>query len=561
VEYIAPRMDDATSQVRRLRDGLRLISLIVEAFAQTTTDYHSLLRTIARNLAESIPDTCVVMLRSGDHLTPVAIHDAEPDAASASSIRDAMIASQVMVTGPLFMPRIDYAALAEQVPGGAIDKLKAVGATGVLVVPLATRGELIGAVWVVRRGASRPALDELDLEIVTCLATHAALAIGNARLFAQLEHSEQLRSADDGAVQASSLLDAIVENVPEMVFVKEAETLSFVRLNRAGEELLGLRRDELIGKTDFDLFPRSEAEFFVAKDRETLRSGSLVDIREEPIHTRRGLRWLHTKKVPLIDSAGRPRYLLGISHDITAYRQVVSELSSAKSAAEVANRELEAFSYSVAHDLRTPLRAIDGFSQALVEEYGDRLDGEGTRYLARVREAAQRMAELIDDLLTLSRVARTELRRDRVDLSALATTLIATYQRLEPARAVEIVVAPSIVADADLRMVSIALDNLLGNAWKFTSKTDGARIELGTTTQGGASAFFVRDNGVGFDMDYVDKLFGVFQRLHPETEYPGTGIGLATVARIAHRHHGRVWAEGAPGKGATFYFTLTEHHG
>ncbi|HEU4731505.1 MAG TPA: ATP-binding protein, partial [Kofleriaceae bacterium] len=167
---------------------------------------------------------------------------------------------------------------------------------------------------------------------------------------------------------------------------------------------------------------------------------------------------------------------------------------------------------------------------------------------------------LIDDLLTLSRVTRSELRRDRVDLSALAHTLVAALQRSEPARHVEIVIAPGIVADADPQLTAIALDNLLGNAWKFTSKRADARIEVGVTSAGGVPAYFVRDNGAGFDMAYRDKLFGVFQRLHPESEYPGTGIGLATVARIAHRHRGRVWADGKPGEGATFYFTLQEPH-
>jgi light-regulated signal transduction histidine kinase (bacteriophytochrome) len=272
------------------------------------------------------------------------------------------------------------------------------------------------------------------------------------------------------------------------------------------------------------------------------------------------VRWLHTKKVPLLDVNGRPQYLLGISHDITERKQAHAELSQAKSDADDANRELESFSYSVAHDLRTPLRAIDGFSQALVEEYGDRLDDEGRRYLARVREAAQRMAELIDDLLTLSRVTRSDLRRDRVDLSALAHTLLVGFQRLEPGRRVETTIAPGLVADADPQLAAIALENLLGNAWKFTSRRAVARIELGVASVDGALAYFVRDNGAGFDMAYRDKLFGVFQRLHHESEFPGTGVGLATVARITQRHRGRIWADASPDKGATFFFTLAESH-
>jgi light-regulated signal transduction histidine kinase (bacteriophytochrome) len=235
-----------------------------------------------------------------------------------------------------------------------------------------------------------------------------------------------------------------------------------------------------------------------------------------------------------------------------------AELAVAKANAEHAIRELESFSYSVAHDLRAPLRAIDGFSQALVEDHGERLDDQGRRHLVRVRDAAQRMAELIDDLLALSRVTRTEVRRSRVDLSALARARLDDLQRLEPQRRVETVIAPGIFAEADPQLAAIALDNLLGNAWKFTSKRAEARIELGVVSDGGELTYFVRDNGAGFDMAYRDKLFGVFQRLHAEVEFAGTGIGLATVARIAARHRGRIWAEAAVGEGATFYFTLAE---
>jgi PAS domain S-box-containing protein len=558
----------ATPLVKRLRDGLRLVSTVAQSFAESTSDYRRLLDMIAHKIAEAIPDTCIVLLRRGEMLEVVALHDGAPGAEQrlrnpvryATPMRDATISANVLANGPLFMPRLDYDVLGEKLPGPAVAQLKAGDTTGMLVVPLASRGELHGVVWVLRHGSRHPPLDQLDLEIVSDLANHAGLAISNARLFAELQRSERLRAAEERAVQASRLLDAIIEHIPDMVFVKDAENLAFVRLNRAGEELIGRPRAELIGKTDFDVFPASQAEFFVATDRETLAATHVVDISEEPIQTAGGTRWLHTRKVPLLDASGKPQYLLGISHDITERKQAILELSAAKAAAEEANRELESFSYSVAHDLRTPLRAIDGFSLALVEDYGDELDPEGRRYLSRVRDAAQRMAELIDDLLTLSRVTRSELRRDRVDLSALAYTVLGTLQRIEPDRRVEVVIAPGLVAHADPQLTAIALDNLLGNAWKFTAKRAEARIELGQTVSDGVTAYFVRDNGAGFDMAYRDKLFGVFQRLHPETEFPGTGIGLATVARITKRHRGRIWADGRPGAGATFYFTLTEPH-
>ena len=223
---------------------------------------------------------------------------------------------------------------------------------------------------------------------------------------------------------------------------------------------------------------------------------------------------------------------------------------------ESANKELEAFSYSVSHDLRAPLRSIDGFSQAILEDYQDKLDAEGQADLRRVRAATQRMAQLIDDMLDLSRITRAEMRREEIDLSALARSLPAELQRAEPEREVEFVIADGLTANGDAHLMRIALENLFRNAWKFTGKHQKAKIEFAITQNNGKSAYYVRDDGAGFDMAYVNKLFGAFQRLHPVSEFNGTGIGLATVQRIINRHGGRIWAEGAVEKGATFYFTL-----
>ena len=228
---------------------------------------------------------------------------------------------------------------------------------------------------------------------------------------------------------------------------------------------------------------------------------------------------------------------------------------------EDANRELEAFSYSVSHDLRAPLRSIEGFSQILLEDYAEKLDEEGQNYLGRVRAASRRMALLIDDLLDLSRVSRSPLRRELVDLSAQAREITAELAKSQPEREAEFVIADGLTANGDARLLSLALENLLGNAWKFTSREERARIEFGSTTlEGRERVYFVRDNGVGFDEAYAGKLFGAFQRLHGPEEFEGTGIGLATVQRIVRRHGGRVWAEGEVGKGATFFFTLGGAH-
>lgn len=238
-------------------------------------------------------------------------------------------------------------------------------------------------------------------------------------------------------------------------------------------------------------------------------------------------------------------------------RDQLEEIVAARtSQLAAANKELEAFSYSVSHDLRAPLRAIDGFAQALDEDYGSALDQSGRDYLARIRAGAQRMGLLIDDLLRLARVSRAEVRPTTIDLSAMAADIISQIRATTPQRRVQIEIAPNLTAQGDAQLLHVALNNLLDNAWKYTSRTDAARIEVGCRSVDGKPVFYVRDNGAGFDMQYVEKLFGPFQRLHRPEEYAGTGIGLATVARIIHRHNGKIWAEGIPDRGATFYFTL-----
>jgi PAS domain S-box-containing protein len=224
----------------------------------------------------------------------------------------------------------------------------------------------------------------------------------------------------------------------------------------------------------------------------------------------------------------------------------------------LANEELTAFAYSVSHDLRAPLRAVDGYGQVLLEDYGEgtSLDREAVRLIGRMKAGTKRMAQLIEDLLNLSRVSRAPLQRSLVNLSTLTRLIGENLHAAEPERKVEWHVSPDLRASGDPQLVRILLENLLGNAWKFTSKVEHACIELGMFDESGNQTFFVRDNGAGFNPEYQDKLFTPFQRLHRESDFPGTGIGLATVARIVHRHGGRSWAEGEPGRGATFYFTL-----
>lgn len=268
--------------------------------------------------------------------------------------------------------------------------------------------------------------------------------------------------------------------------------------------------------------------------------------------------------IPVTDEQEAVQGGMVVSYDITKRKRAEQEVARLNAELEervrqrtaqleAANTELEAFSYSVSHDLRTPLRSIDGFNQAIIEDYGDQLDATAQGYLERVRNATTRMAQLIDDMLNLSQVSRSEMFVGPVNLSDLAASVIADLQRNAPERAVTVVIAPYLTAMADARLLRILLENLLSNAWKFTRKRPDARIEVGAQDEEGQTVFFVRDNGAGFDMTYAAKLFGPFQRLHAMTDFEGTGVGLATVQRIVRRHGGRIWAEAAVNEGATFY--------
>jgi len=280
-------------------------------------------------------------------------------------------------------------------------------------------------------------------------------------------------------------------------------------------------------------------------------------------------RYVETSASLLKDSSGKPIGFRGILHDITARKRAEEELKKYREQLEglvqertikleASNKELEAFSYSISHDLRAPLRAIDGFSQALLEDCEDKLDLQGKDYLIRIRAATQRMSTLIEDLLNLSRITRSEMSMEKVNLTRIVRSVINELQNSQPQRHVKIRIADGLEDIADSRLISIALENLMSNAWKFTAKQSEALIEFGSTREGSKKVYFIRDNGAGFEMTYMDKLFAPFQRLHTIDEYPGTGIGLATVRRIIHRHGGKVWAEGHTGKGATFYFSINE---
>jgi two-component system, NtrC family, sensor kinase len=287
------------------------------------------------------------------------------------------------------------------------------------------------------------------------------------------------------------------------------------------------------------------ADDYIAKssDFEVLRARVLAQIRRKQFEDENRLIREHLLRAELEAMEAR------------SAREIAESRASLVEQLESKNEELESFSHSVAHDLRAPLRSIDGFGLILLQDYADKLDDDGRQYLNYVRESAQQMSRLIDDLLALSRIARSDFRRAPVNLSAIARSVAARLAQTSPNRQVELVVADGLVADGDDGLLTILFENLLGNAWKFTSARAQARIEVGATDDE-RRAYFVRDNGAGFDMTYASKLFGMFQRLHSPTEFEGTGIGLATVQRVVRRHGGRIWAEAAVDRGATFFFVL-----
>ena len=335
-----------------------------------------------------------------------------------------------------------------------------------------------------------------------------------------------------------------------MVFVKDPVSLRFLRFNKAGEDILGYDRNDLLGKSDLDLFPADQAGFFIKRDKDVLESGLPAELEEEPIQTRNGLRWLHTRKIPVIEN-GKPVYLLGISDDITERKKNLDAIKEL-------NVELESFSYSVSHDLRAPLRAISGYASLLESNYVDSLDEEGRRLLGRIVHNAERMGALIDDLLSFARLGRKEVQKRKVDMNELVSYAIAEISRsLEHNTTFSIHRLHSINADRVL-MTQVVI-NLIGNAIKYSSKIENPKVEVSSFTNENDIIFCVKDNGAGFDMLYVDKLFGVFQRLHRADEFEGTGVGLAIVQRIVRKHGGKVWAEGKVKGGAAFYFSLPSY--
>jgi PAS domain S-box-containing protein len=393
--------------------------------------------------------------------------------------------------------------------------------------------------------------------------------------------SEKLRKSENALKESERFLYNVVENIPNMVFVKEAENLNYIQANRMSKEIFGLNFEKSNEKNDYDFFPQKMADFFRAKDKEVLNSKKLLDIPEEQVQTTNsGIRLFHTKKIPILDETGSPKYLLGISEDITERKlaevqiqqlNTELELRVAKRTAqlEASNKELEAFSYSISHDLRAPLRAINGFSQIIYEDYAKELPPDALRYFDLIKKNTLVMGQLVDDLLNFSRIGRQALNLKKINTFSLVKDVVDTLQSESPSHNTNIQIKELPDCEADEILLRQVFTNLISNAVKFTRYIDDPYIEIGYTMaipynineerKEEIPCYYVCDNGVGFDMKYYDKLFGVFQRLHHAEDYEGTGVGLAFVQSIISKHDGQIWAKSAPNQGACFYFTLREN--
>jgi PAS domain S-box-containing protein len=379
------------------------------------------------------------------------------------------------------------------------------------------------------------------------------------------EEISERRRTEEALSQSEIKFRTVFENSVDAIGVSKRGVHVFA--NPAYLALFGYAdNDELVGKSVLD---------FIAPDqRGQIAQNVLARANGEAVlsfYETRGLRKDGTQfeaevHVSTYEYLGEI-FTLVILRDITEhnladlelqkYREHLEELVQERTASlEVVNQELESFSYSVSHDLRAPLRAIDGFSKIILEDYNDKLGAEGRDNLIRIRTASQHMGQLIDDILQLSRVSRVDMNMEMVDLSALVRSISNTLQQSLPDRQVKFMIEDGITVKGDRHLLTIALENLISNAWKFSAKQTLAKIEFGTLVRNGAVVYFLRDNGVGFNMQYIQKLFIPFQRLHSEKEFPGTGVGLSTVQRIIRRHGGTIWAESEAGKGATFLFTL-----
>ncbi|MDD5701341.1 MAG: response regulator [Dehalococcoidales bacterium] len=367
-----------------------------------------------------------------------------------------------------------------------------------------------------------------------------------------LVYASERKRAEEAILKSKEEWELTFNSVPDLIAILDCQH-RIIRANKAMADRLRVPPEKCAGLYCFQVIHGLSSPPDFCPHSLTCQDGKehITDVHEP----RLGGDFL-VSTTPIHDKQGKTTGSIHVARDITDRKQAEESLRHYTRELEAINKELESFSYTVSHDLRAPLRSIDGFSNILLEDYSDKLDVQGKDYLERICNSSKVMSRLIEDILTLSRITRTAIETRKVNLSLLAEEAAADLKRAQPERKADFKITPGIEVQGDRNLLKLALENLLENAFKFTGKREGALIEFGIKAEGKDSIYFVRDNGAGFNMDYAEKLFQPFQRLHSTSEFPGTGVGLATVQRIINRHGGKVWAEGENGKGATFYFTL-----
>jgi PAS domain S-box-containing protein len=546
------------------------------AFSDAVPDIDALLAIVAEQISRTTGDFCAVVLLSpdGQRIEPVAAYHRDPTVVEDANV---LIGSSIQIdaSGPwktalqerrsIFI-EIDPDNLPANLAPHQARHIKRWRMRQAVMIPMIAQGRVVGGLNLNRMEGSTP-LTEDDVKLLESLATRAARAIATAQLMRdqKLTANELETRVSDRTKElttANQFLDSLLENIPNMIFVKDAKDLRFVRFNLAGEDLLGFSRDELIGKNDFDFFPADQAEQFISADRETLRKGQLVDIPEENIQTKaKGARVLHTRKIPVLDASGEPSFLLGISEDITEAKKVQEALRQAQEEAEKASRAKSQFLANMSHELRTPLNAILGFSALLRDDATGRLD-EATRlrFLNQIHSSGQHLLELINDVLDLSKVeaGQMDLLLQPVELGQLIDEVRATVEPLARTKSValNIVLAPELRLVADPAKVRQMLLNLVSNAIKFTPS--GGRIDIRRRRLEALIEISVTDTGIGIAEEDLGRLFTEFQQLDAGRgqRQEGTGLGLALTKRFAELHGGRVSVESKLGKGSTFTLHL-----
>jgi PAS domain S-box-containing protein len=548
----------------------------LDAFSDAVPNIDALLSIVAEQISRSTGDFCSVVLLSpdGQSIEPVVAYHHDPrvlqDASAFIGIPIELDAAgpwkTVLQERRRVVVSIDPDHLPSNVAPHQARHIQKWRIREAVMIPMVAEDRVVGGLNINRMEGSLP-LREEDLKLLEGLATRAARAIATA----QQMHDQKLTASELETLvaqrtrelsAANQFLDSMIENIPNMIFVKDAENLRFIRFNRAGEELLGLSRSELIGKNDFDFFPTDQAEQFVSADRATLRNRQLVDIPGETIETKtRGTRILHTKKIPILDETGAPSFLLGISEDITEAKKAQEALLQAQEQADRANRAKSQFLAGMSHELRTPLNAILGFSELLTDDSIDRFDkATRRRFLDQIHSSGQHLLELINDILDLSKVeaGQMDLHLEPIELGTLIAGVQASVEPLARSKSISLNTGPltelRLIADAG--KVRQMLLNLVSNAIKFTP--GGGRIDIVARRAESWVEIAVSDSGIGIAKQDLTRLFTEFQQLDagPGRQQEGTGLGLALTKRFAELHGGRVTVESTLGKGSTFTLHL-----